>query len=302
MKNAKNKSTSTSTVFKTKLVSRKKSDLFKNFQFLQSLCEIKNPMFDNKGSIFNQIIRDKIEKNKKEIISNMKPSFPISSNFNKSKVINSDIFQTFITENQHISKDKNEDSNYVNINNNFINLLDKEIKKYEENNQKPKVKKSFNTNNKNAFNHNDEEFQKLFYLTQKARKSDVEVIDPTILEKKEKAMKKIPYIIKNMEKKKNTSVYNKKLFDTDYLNRYGKQKVNIEEILMNHNMNERKGVSSARFKNFYYNIYNDNIKKNTIKKTITTSLPYLTSVSNFDIPSTDFSSDYLRLNTQKMTI
>ena len=67
-------------------------------------------------------------------------------------------------------------------------------------------------------------------------------------------------------------------------------------------MNERKGVSSARFKNFYYNIYNDNIKKNTIKKTITTSLPYLTSVSNFDIPSTDFSSDYLRLNTQKMTI
>ena len=67
-------------------------------------------------------------------------------------------------------------------------------------------------------------------------------------------------------------------------------------------MNERKGVSSARFKNFYYNIYNDNIKKNTIKKTITTSLPHLTSVSNFDIPSTDFSSDYLRLNTQKMTI
>ena len=202
MKNAKNKSTSTSTVFKTKLVSRKKTDLLNNFQFLQSLYEIKNPMFDNKGSIFNQIIRDKIEKNKKEIISNMKPSFPISSNFNKSKVINSDIFHTFITENQHISKDNSEDSNYININNNFINLLDKEIKKFEENNQKPKVKKSFNTNNKNAFNYNDEEFQKLFYLTQKARKSDVEVIDPSILEKKEKAMKKIPYIIKNMEKKK----------------------------------------------------------------------------------------------------
>ena len=70
-------------------------------------------------------------------------------------------------------------------------------------------------------------------------------------------------------------------------------------------MNERKGISNKKFNNFNYNNYNNNnnnIKNNLFKKRINSSLPNLKSVSYCDIPSTDFSSDSLRLTTQKITI
>ena len=78
-----------------------------------------------------------------------------------------------------------------------------------------KVINSFNTNNKNSFNYNFDDYQKNFYLTQKLKKSKAEVIDPIIVEKKEKAKIKIPYIIKSMEKN-NNSVYNRKMFDKGF--------------------------------------------------------------------------------------
>ena len=56
MENPKKKLTSKSTDFKTKFLSKKNNE-FK----IKSFNEIKNPMFDNKGSIINQIIRNKID-------------------------------------------------------------------------------------------------------------------------------------------------------------------------------------------------------------------------------------------------
>jgi hypothetical protein len=262
------------------------------------------PMYDNKGSIFNQIIRDKVEKRKNEIKNNNIFSYPINNKMKSSNHLNLDILKTFITESTKFPKLKNEKdaSKYVNINNNFVNLLEKEIKKYEEIPKKPKLlKSSINTNNINSYNYNDEEYQKDFYLTQQLRRQNVEIIAPGALEQKEKAMKKIPYIIKCMEKKKNNSVYNKKMFDNDYNNRYSKQNVNIEEILMNHNMNERKGVTSQKMNNYYYSSNNEQIKKKSSNNKFNkNSLSELSYKSNDFRTLSDFSSIYLGLTSKKI--
>ncbi len=261
------------------------------------------PMYDNKGSIFNQIIRDKVEKRKNEIKNNNIFSYPINNKMKSSNHLNLDILKTFITENTKFPKLKNEKdaSKYVNINNNFVNLLEKEIKKYEEIPKKPKLlKSSINTNNINSYNYNDEEYQKDFYLTQQLRRQNVEIIAPGALEQKEKAMKKIPYIIKCMEKKKNNSVYNKKIFDNDYNNRYNRQNVNIEDILMNHNMNERKGVTSQKMNNYYYSSQNEQIKKKKSNKFNKNTISDLSYKSNEFKTLSDFSSVYLGMTSKKI--
>ena len=262
------------------------------------------PMFDNKGSIFNQIIRDRVEKKKNEIKNNSLFSYPINNKMKSSNHLNINILKTFITESTKLPKLKNEKeiSKFVNINNNFVNLLEKEIKKYEELPKKAKLlKNSNNSNNTNSYNYNDEEYQKDFYLTHQLRRQNVEIIAPGALEKKEKAMKKIPYIIKCMEKKKNNSVYNKKMFDNDYNNRYSKQNVNIEEILMNHNMNERKGVTSQKMNNYYYSNNNEQIKKKSSNNKFNkNSLSELSYKSNDFRTLSDFSSIYLGLTSKKI--
>ena len=261
------------------------------------------PMYDNKGSIFNQIIRDKVEKRKNEIKNNNLFSYPINNKMKSSNHLNLDILKTFITESTKFPKLKNEKdaSKYVNINNNFVNLLEKEIKKYEEIPKKPKLlKSSINTNNINSYNYNDEEYQKDFYLTQQLRRQNVEIIAPGALEQKEKAMKKIPYIIKCMEKKKNNSVYNKKIFDNDYNNRYNRQNVNIEDILMNHNMNERKGVTSQKMNNYYYSSQNEQIKKKKSNKFNKNTISDLSYKSNEFKTLSDFSSVYLGMTSKKI--
>ncbi len=58
----------------------------------------------------------------------MKSSFSLDFIDLKCNPFNDIYVQTFVTENKKIGKNKNEESTYVNINNNFINLLDKEIK------------------------------------------------------------------------------------------------------------------------------------------------------------------------------
>ena len=272
-----------------------------NIPHIISFNEI-TPMFDNKGSIFNQIIRDKVEKRKNDMKNSNIFSYPINKKMKSSNRLNLDILKTFITESTKLPKLKNEkdDSKYVNINNNFVNLLEKEIKKYEEIPKKSKLlKSSINTNNINSYNYNDEEYQKDFYLTQQLRRQNVEIIAPGALEQKEKAMKKIPYIIKCMEKKKNNSVYNK-MFDNDYKTRYSRQNVNIEEILMNHNMNERKGVTSQKMNNYYYSSHNDQIKKkknsNQLNKN---TLSDLSCKSNEFKTLSDFSL-YLGMTSKKV--
>ena len=83
----------------------------------------------------------------------MKSSFSLDFIDLKCNPFNDIYVQTFVTENKKIGKNKNEESTYVNINNNFINLLDKEIKKFEEKHQKQKVINSFNTNDKISFDY-----------------------------------------------------------------------------------------------------------------------------------------------------
>ena len=83
----------------------------------------------------------------------MKSSFSLDFIDLKCNPFNDIYVQTFVTEIKKIGKNKNEESTYVNINNNFINLLDKEIKKFEEKHQKPKVINSFNTNDKISFDY-----------------------------------------------------------------------------------------------------------------------------------------------------
>jgi hypothetical protein len=274
-----------------------------NIPHIQSFNEI-IPMFDNKKSIFNQILKERIEKRKNDINNRIMPSFPINKKINSTGHFNINSLKTFITSNPKLPYIKNEktDSNNINLNNNFVKLLDKEIKKFEDTTHKSKIiQNSFNPNNRDSYNYNDEEYQKDFYLTQQLRKTNVEIIAPGALEKREKAMKKIPYIIKCMEKKKNNSVYNKKILDKDYNLRYSKQNVNIEEILMNHNMNERRGVSCQKIKNYYYSIHNERIKKNSSEKIIKKTLSDLSS-SNEYYTHSDFSSIYLGLTAKKIIV
>ena len=274
-----------------------------NIPHIQSFNEI-TPMFDNKKSIFNQILKERIEKRKNDINNRIMPSFPINKKINSTGHFNINSLKTFITSNPKLPYIKNEktDSNNINLNNNFVKLLDKEIKKFEDTTHKSKIiQNSFNPNNRDSYNYNDEEYQKDFYLTQQLRKTNVEIIAPGALEKREKAMKKIPYIIKCMEKKKNNSVYNKKILDKDYNLRYSKQNVNIEEILMNHNMNERRGVSCQKIRNYYYSIHNERIKKNSSEKIIKKTLSDLSSSNEYYTPS-DFSSIYLGLTAKKIIV
>ena len=102
-------------------------------------------------------------------------------------------------------------------------------------------------------------------------------------------------------KKKNNSVYNKKILDKDYNLRYSKQNVNIEEILMNHNMNERRGVSCQKIRNYYYSIHNERIKKNSSEKIIKKTLSDLSTSNELYTPS-DFSSVYLGLTAKKIIV
>ena len=113
-------------------------------------------------------------------------------------------------------------------------------------------------------------------------------------------MKKIPYIIKCMEKKKSNLVYNKKIIDNDYNNRYSRQNVNIEDILMNHNMNERKGVTSQKMNNYYYSSQNEQIKKKNSNKFNKNTVSDLSYKSNEFKTLSDFSSVYLGMTSKKI--
>ena len=53
-----------------------------------------------------------------------------------------------------------------------------------------------------------------------------------------------------MEKKRNNSIYNQPIIDKWYVHRYRKPKVNLEDILLNHNTNERRDLSSTKVQHY----------------------------------------------------
>ena len=204
-------------------------------------------LVENKTKIKNELVKENDEKKKnKQYLFDL---FPESVGNNSESEI--------LCENKQA-----EIKNMVNLNQILVNDLNKEIdqyripNKYNSCNSSRRAKnldKSKNLKTKKIKNENNKEFVDDFFKTTLLfRKNTLNNFDPENVVKRTEQLKKIPYIIKCMDKRKVNSVYTQPLFDKYYISRYRKQKVNLEDILLNHNTNERRDLISAKIKPYIF--------------------------------------------------
>jgi len=199
----------------------------------------------------------------KTLINKMKFSQKIENNndynYNNIDEKSSNKKNTFITSFDKNNYNNNENKftsnspkvNSININENLISQITNEIKKYEIVKKKPKHKNnnnnsnSFNSNsyvffkknssNKNFINFNNENNNKNFFqINELYKKQTLENFDKNISNKKNLIIKNLPYIIKCMNKNKYKTIFSKDFnnFKSDYENKYKKNYVNLNQILI----------------------------------------------------------------------
>ena len=151
-----------------------------------------------------------------------------------------------IENNKNTNESKNQTKNFINLNLNFIDQIKKEIKRIKS------IEKNTNLNNKknlsqtfiNTLNKSlNKDFSNNSIKT-KTKNKDFLTIQKF---NNEYTNKKIPYIIKCMNKNNNNNNNNNNnIFPHTqyYENRYKKQNINLKDILINHNMNSRKDLNS----------------------------------------------------------
>ena len=232
-----------------------------------------------KKNFFDDFLKEKTLINKMKFSQNIEKNIDYNFDFNSEK---SNKKNTFITSfdnnnNNNIKFSNSPKINSVNINENLISQITNEIKKYEIVKKKPKIKNnnnSFNSNsyvffdknsNKNFINFNNENNNNNFFqINEIYQKQTLENFDKNISNKKNLIIKNLPYIIKCMNKNKFKTIFSKDFndFKLDYNNKYKKNYVNLNQILIYQNMYQRNGVSNKKVKNFYYV---NNIMKNKKK-------------------------------------
>lgn len=204
-------------------------------------------LFENKTKIKNEIVKENNEKkNNNQYLFDL---FHGSVGNNSESEILCENKQTKI-------------KNMINLNQILVNDLNKEIDQYripnkystcKSSRRSEKLDKMKNTNNKKIKNENDKELiDDFFKTTLLFKKNTLNNFDPENVIKRTEQLNRIPYIIKCMDKRKVNSVYTQPIFDKYYLYRYRKQKVNLEDILLNHNTNERRDLISAKIKPYIF--------------------------------------------------
>ena len=209
-----------------------------------------------KNKNFNLIFSEKESRNLKKNLLLEKYSDLYKSVKKRKKFlsINNNINNNNNLKNIKNSKEnKNQTKNFINLNLNFIDQIKKEIKRIkliQKNNPILNKKKnlsqtflnSLNTTLNKDFSSNSIKKTSKDFLT--IQKQNYEYTN-----------KKIPYIIKCMNKNNNNNNNNNNnIFPHTqyYENRYKKQNINLKDILINHNMNSRKDLNSNSFPKIKY--------------------------------------------------
>jgi hypothetical protein len=226
---------------------------------------LNNNQYKKEKNFIDEFLKEKTLLNKMKLSQNIEKN--IDYNYeNESESFNNK--NTFLTSFENSIKNNNNNNNnnnkskekIVNINENLIFQITNEIKKYEIIKKKPKNNKNFmifknnNNNNNNFINFNNEiNNNDYFQTSERYKKKSLENFDKNISNKKNLVIKNLPFIIKCMNKNFKT-IFNKEFnnFKADYNNKYKKNYVNLNQILIYQNMYQRNGVSNKEIKKFYY--------------------------------------------------
>ena len=173
-----------------------------------------------------------------------------------------------------LRKEEKDKNSFININDCLVDNLNLEIEEYKVPNKyeshyaltkqrknKDIIPKSKRIRNEN----NDINIHSFFKTSLLFKKNTLNNFYPENVAKRNQQLKRMPYIIKCMEKKRNNSIYNQPIIDKWYVHRYRKPKVNLEDILLNHNTNERRDLSSSKVQP--YIIFKADKQTNQKKKT-----------------------------------
>lgn len=173
-----------------------------------------------------------------------------------------------------LRKEEKDKNSFININDYLVDNLNLEIEEYKVPNKyeshyamtKQKKKELIMPRTKRIRNeNNDININSFFKTSLLFKKNTLNNFYPENVAKRNQQLKRMPYIIKCMDKKRNNSIYNQPIIDKWYVHRYRKPKVNLEDILLNHNTNERRDLSSAKVQP--YIIFKSEKKNNQNKKT-----------------------------------
>jgi hypothetical protein len=167
-----------------------------------------------------------------------------------------------IPHNNNVINTNNNKENVHHLNEQFIRDLNQEINLFK---TLPKFAKPFYnqfnkynvipklyTNNNHRNVNNKFTYDDLIKVSNCYKKDSFASMFPESVEHKKQQMKRMPFIIKCMDKKKKLTLYKQTPVDPVYSHKYRKASVNIEDILLNHNMNERCGMMSKKVNGCLY--------------------------------------------------
>ena len=227
---------------------------------------LNNNQYKKEKNFIDEFLKEKTLLNKMKFSQNIEKNLDYNYE-NESESFNNK--NTFLTSFENSIKNNNNNKSkekIVNINENLIFQITNEIKKYEIIKKKPKNNKNFmifknnNNNNNNFINFNNEiNNNDYFQTSERYKKKSLENFDKNISNKKNLVIKNLPFIIKCMNKNFKT-IFNKEFnnFKADYNNKYKKNYVNLNQILIYQNMYQRNGVSNKEINNDFNDFDNKN--------------------------------------------
>ena len=262
------------------------SNKFRNdFNVPFSYVAMKPPEQKKKG-LLDTFLLDKKERVKEEIANDSKKKRPFSSYDKNVIYFDANNVYSFYTKNHNsysrknnnLNVSKNQKLHELLINQNLINNLNQEIEQYKEtdnkyNNYKAKPKKkpkpyAYSGEQIDVNLERDEIISTILTATQQFRKKNLEVYAPENVNRRKFKTSQIPYSIKCFNKKKVNSIYFQPCVDSNYNQRYRKQKINIEDVLLFHNTNERKEMGMFKLPDYIYNRNEYFLKENYIQKAL----------------------------------